>query len=251
MSLVLGSRTAHPVRSGLPEAARDRPGLGPIPRHVAGRPGWMAHPSPIGKGPAPARRVLGRLLAAASAAALPSVEPGRTGTAGVPRRAPAARSVGLAALSLAAIVLVGAGLGWLAAPPHGAAPSAVVAPSTAEFDSVVVGGGWPPPATTAPGLDPLDLGAKIALVGLLLYLALRLLRRFVAPVAAGNGPIAVLATRPLGPKVALHLVAVGERRLLVGESPAGLVGLTELAADELSEPLGSGDLEAATLEGVR
>ncbi len=93
--------------------------------------------------------------------------------------------------------------------------------------------GWPPPASSAVTIDPLDLATKFALVGLLLYGGLRLLRRYVAPTADRNGPIVVLASRPLGAKAALHLVAVGDRRLLVGESPSGLVGLTELVADEL------------------
>lgn len=111
--------------------------------------------------------------------------------------------------------------------------------------------GWPPPGTAVVDVDAVDLGAKLVLVGLLLYLALRLMRRFVAPTGVRSGPIVVLASRPLGPKTALHLVALGDRRLLVGESPAGLVGLTELAADELADGLGLVALEADGREAVR
>ncbi|HWP63667.1 MAG TPA: flagellar biosynthetic protein FliO [Candidatus Binatia bacterium] len=143
------------------------------------------------------------------------------------------RPVVLAAATLVGILLLALGgraAGLVPTPDR----AATTAPTGAATAGEAVVGGWPPapPATVA--LDPFDLGAKLALVGLLLYLALRLLRRFVGPAALGGGPIVVLASRPLGPKSALHLVALGERRLLVGESPAGLVGLTELSAEELA-----------------
>lgn len=155
--------------------------------------------------------------------------PAGTGLGGSGARGPMARPIALALVALGSLVVL-VGLGGRIAE----IPSAAVAPAPTPI-SLEAGaeGSWPPPPTTSFAVDPLDLGAKLALVGLLLYLALRLLRRFVAPAALRDGPIVVLASRPLGPKAALHLVAIGERRLLVGESPAGLVGLTELAAEEL------------------
>lgn len=128
--------------------------------------------------------------------------------------------------------------------PDRAATTTPTGPAATANEAVV--GGWPPAPPPTVALDPFDLGAKLALVGLLLYLALRLLRRFVGPAALGGGPIVVLASRPLGPKSALHLVALGERRLLVGESPAGLVGLTELTAEELALD----DLETVAAAGL-
>ena len=90
------------------------------------------------------------------------------------------------------------------------------------------------------GPDLLDLGAKTALVLALLFITLRVLRRVQgAGPARGSGQLTVLESRPLGSKTQLHLVAIGDRRLVIGQSPAGLVALGELDAAELpvAEPL--------------
>jgi flagellar biogenesis protein FliO len=84
------------------------------------------------------------------------------------------------------------------------------------------------------GPDLFDLGAKTLLVVALLFVTLRVLRRVQgAGPAKGSGTLSVLESRPLGPKTQLHLVAIGDRRLVIGQSPAGLVALGELDAAEL------------------
>jgi flagellar biogenesis protein FliO len=106
------------------------------------------------------------------------------------------------------------------------------------------------PATAAPaaladdpafkGPDLFDLGAKTLLVLVLLFATLRVLRRVQgAGPAKGTGQLTVLESRPLGPKTQLHLVAVGDRRIVIGQSPSGLVALGELDAAELpaAEPV--------------
>jgi flagellar biosynthetic protein FliO len=87
----------------------------------------------------------------------------------------------------------------------------------------------------ASGIDPLDLIGKGVIVAALLYLTLRALRRMQAGPASGSRRLQVIETRPLGPKASLHLVAVGERRLVVGLSPGGIVAIAELEATELAE----------------
>jgi hypothetical protein len=192
----------------------------------------MAHPAARGRGPG--RRFLAArrgLVAATAASAIWGLVGPR---AGWPRRR------WLAVTGLAAVVgllAVGRALADLG-------PAATLAPNQSAGPLAESTGGWPPPSPGVAVVDPLDIGAKLALVGFLLYLALQLLGRLVAPAGVRGGPIVVLASRPLGPKAALHLVAVGERRILVGESPAGIVGLTELTADELEiGGAGLGELE--------
>ena len=51
--------------------------------------------------------------------------------------------------------------------------------------------------------------------------------------AKGTGTLSVLESRALGSKTQLHLVAVGDRRIVIGQSPSGLVALGELDAAEL------------------
>ncbi|MFN8629847.1 MAG: flagellar biosynthetic protein FliO [Chloroflexota bacterium] len=100
------------------------------------------------------------------------------------------------------------------------------------------------PASTTPaaladdpafkGPDLFDLGAKTLLVVALLFVTLRvLLPRPGSSTARGTGAMTVLESRPLGPKTQLHLVAVGDRRFVIGQSPSGLVSLGELDAAEL------------------
>jgi flagellar biogenesis protein FliO len=115
------------------------------------------------------------------------------------------------------------------------AASAAVAPSAAAATTPALADD---PAFQGPNL--LDLGAKTLLVVALLFVTLRVMRRVQGGSAAKAGELmAVLETRPLGPKTQLHLVAVGDRRIVIGQSPAGLVALGELDAAELpvAEPV--------------
>lgn len=91
------------------------------------------------------------------------------------------------------------------------------------------------PAFQGPNL--LDLGSKTLLVVVLLFITLRVLRRVQgAGPARSGGMLSVLETKSIGPKAQLHLVAVGDRRLVIGQTPAGLVALGELDAAELPVP---------------
>ena len=119
------------------------------------------------------------------------------------------------------------------AAPSGSAGSPAPAGSAAGMFSS------PGDARSDGGLDLLDVALKSVLVVALLFLTLRLLRRVQGGTNAGLGRIKVIESRPLAAKASLHLVALGDRRLLVGLTPAGLVSLTELDADQLgdAEPL--------------
>jgi flagellar biogenesis protein FliO len=164
---------------------------------------------------------------------------GAAGAALAAARAIVGRRGGLA---VAALLLVGASAlpllaGWggraqsaLAAMPAGPIPGDVPA-STPSLGSLA----------GATGLDPLDLIGKGVIVAALLYLTLRALRRLQAGPAPGTHRLEVLETRPLGPKASLHLVAVGERRLVVGLTPGGMVSIAELDAAELAAPAGARD----------
>lgn len=88
----------------------------------------------------------------------------------------------------------------------------------------------------ASGLDAVDLIGKGLVVAALLYLTLRMLARLQAEPAAGSRLMDVLETRPLGPKASLHLVAIGDRRLVVGLTPGGMVALADLEAALLTGP---------------
>jgi flagellar biosynthetic protein FliO len=172
---------------------------------------------------------------------------------------PAGRSrwLAIAAMALVALgavpALTGSGdhaasaLNALARPS--AASSVPAAPTVASSARLVSAAGATaatgqaaPPAASAPtleslggvaGLNPIDLGAKALFVLGLLYLTLMALRRLQGGQATGSSCLGVLETRPLGPKASIHLVAVGDRRLVVGLTPGGMVALAELDASEL------------------
>jgi flagellar biogenesis protein FliO len=78
----------------------------------------------------------------------------------------------------------------------------------------------------------LDLAWKLALVLGLAVLALRALRWLSTPTAS-RGPLTLLARVPTGPQQALLLVGLGERLLLIGQSPQQLSLLCELTSGEL------------------
>jgi flagellar biogenesis protein FliO len=49
----------------------------------------------------------------------------------------------------------------------------------------------------------------------------------------------VLESRTIAPKASLHLVAIGDRRLVVGLTPSGMVSIAELDAAELESEAGA------------
>jgi len=83
--------------------------------------------------------------------------------------------------------------------------------------------------------DLAGLATKGVLVLALLLITLRVLRRVSSGTGSASARIVVLETRPLAQRATLHLVAIGERRLVLGLTPTGLVSLAELSADELPE----------------
>jgi flagellar biogenesis protein FliO len=204
----------------------------------------MAH-----RAPRAGRRTFGdarrRLL---PASVLRAVGDEAAGLAGLVRRVAPTRGR-MTVLGLALLALVAAGGMTVAAEPAPVNRSALdawtatAAPSTAAGAPAAPAASAAAPAVTAPTLadDPafqgpnlLDLGAKTLLVVALLFVTLRVMRRVQGGGATRPGELlAVLETRPLGPKTQLHLVAVGDRRLVIGQSPSGLVALGELDAAEL------------------
>jgi flagellar biosynthetic protein FliO len=83
------------------------------------------------------------------------------------------------------------------------------------------------------GVNWPDLLIKGTIVLALLFITLRVLGRTSAGAPKRGGKLEVLESRPLAPKASLHLVAIGDRRLVVGLTPSGMVSLAELDAAEL------------------
>ena len=101
------------------------------------------------------------------------------------------------------------------------------------------------------GLNWPDLITKGVIVLALLFITLRVLGRVGGGLAKSGGRMEVLESRTIAPKASLHLVAVGDRRLVVGLTPSGMVSIAELDAAELeSESAAAGaseeDATAAT-----
>jgi len=136
-----------------------------------------------------------------------------------------------ALLGLAMLAVLGA----LALSPAGGGSQGDSAPwSTGAASSPgILGGGST--AGTAPSL--VELGAKGLVVIALLLITLQLLRRAQRGSRPAGARLVVLESRPLGSKATLHLIAVGDRRLVVGHTPTGLVALAELGAEELPDLL--------------
>ena len=89
-----------------------------------------------------------------------------------------------------------------------------------------------------------DLTWKLLLVLALAVLAARALRWLSHPAGAPETLLRVVARLPIGPQQSLLLIAVGKKRLLVGQSAQQLTLLAELAdedlpvlADALPDPL--------------
>ncbi len=157
--------------------------------------------------PKPAQR---SALEAFAATAVPAATRAATGAAVVPSLVPDSGIAGAAASPVA---------GGAASGPSAASLTAAAALAD-------------DPALQGP--DLLNLGAKTLLVVVLLLVTLRVLRRVQgANPARASGQLSVLESRPLGPKTQLHLIAVGDRRLVIGQSPSGLVALGELDAAEM------------------
>ena len=87
--------------------------------------------------------------------------------------------------------------------------------------------------SAAGSIDIVDLVVKGLLVIVLLYITLRVLRRFQTGGASAGSRIRVLESRTIGPKATIHLVAIGDRQLVVGLTPGRLVTLAELSPDEI------------------
>jgi flagellar biosynthetic protein FliO len=136
----------------------------------------------------------------------------------------------LAVVGVVAVLAAVTGVGALSAAPvaggAGSRPSPVPASATAASQ---VGAAW----SGAGGLDILDLVTKGGLVLILLFVTLRVLSRLQAAGPARGSRLNVLESRTLAPKASLHLVAVGDRRLIVGLTPGGMVALAELDASEI------------------
>ena len=111
-------------------------------------------------------------------------------------------------------------------------------------------------AQSDPGLPTfMDVVAKGVLVLALLLITLRVLRRFSSAANPATARMVVLESRPLAQRATLHLVAIGERRLVLGLTQSGLVSLAELSAEELPEEVAAldrpGTLPGADLIGAR
>ncbi len=85
------------------------------------------------------------------------------------------------------------------------------------------------------GLNWPDLVTKGLIVLVLLFITLRVLGKVGNGTTKRGGRLEVLESRTLAPKASLHLVAIGDRRLVVGLTPSGMVSLAELDATELAE----------------
>jgi flagellar biosynthetic protein FliO len=101
-------------------------------------------------------------------------------------------------------------------------------PATSGAATGVFGGG-----DITSGVNWPDLLIKGTIVLALLFITLRVLGRTGAGAPKRGGKLEVLESRPLAPKASLHLVAIGDRRLVVGLTPSGMVSLAELDAAEL------------------
>ncbi len=114
----------------------------------------------------------------------------------------------------------------------GEAPVATAAAAAAADAGAGLGG-----IDVTSGIDWPDLLLKGTICLALLFVTLRVLGRTGAGAPKRGSRLEVLESRPLAPKASLHLVAVGDRRLVVGLTPNGMVSLAELDASELeAEP---------------
>lgn len=78
-----------------------------------------------------------------------------------------------------------------------------------------------------------DLAWKLLLVLGLAVLALRGLRWLSSPAVGSKSPLQMLSRLPVGPQQAVVLIAVGKKRLLLGQSPQQVTLLAELSEEDL------------------
>jgi flagellar biogenesis protein FliO len=113
-----------------------------------------------------------------------------------------------------------------------AAPAASNVPATADATASVafsLGAG-----SAIPTFNAADIIAKALLVLALVVITLRIMRRVQAGPRDPRALLRVVETRTIGPKAQVVLVAVGDHRLVVGLSPAGMTTLADLPAAELA-----------------
>jgi flagellar biogenesis protein FliO len=110
------------------------------------------------------------------------------------------------------------------------ATSSAVAASTAAASQV--GAAW---GGSSGSLDVFDLLTKGGLVLVLLFITLRVLGRMQGAGPKREGRLNVLESRTLASKASLHLIAIGDRRLVVGLTPSGMVALAEMDASEIEQ----------------
>jgi flagellar biosynthetic protein FliO len=129
-------------------------------------------------------------------------------------------------------------------------PAAGGAGPAASASAAVAGAGtvWNAGDATS-GINWPDLLVKGTIVLALLFITLRVLGRTGGAAPRKGGRLEVLESRPLAPKASLHLVAVGDRRLVVGLTPSGMVSLAELDAAELENESATAPEEDAAAAG--
>jgi flagellar biosynthetic protein FliO len=111
-----------------------------------------------------------------------------------------------------------------------------------------VGTAWGTDSGT--GINWMDLVPKALIVLVLLFITLRVLGKVGGGTAKRGGRMQVLESRTLAPKASLHLVAIGDRRLVVGLTPSGMVSLAELDASELEAEEATASQSAAAIDAA-
>lgn len=171
---------------------------------------------------------------------------------GSPRWPEASRGCGpaLAAGLLAVLLAVLLCRPALAQAPQGAAPAASP-PAPALPTPEPASAARPPELAPAEPFDwtaaLVDLAWKLAIVVVLAYVVLALLRRYSLAGLPGQrrGALQVQEAITLAPNRALYLVRAGDRRLLLGVTANQITLLTELAPEEQRAPF------AAALDAAR
>jgi flagellar biogenesis protein FliO len=155
--------------------------------------------------------------------------------AAVPTASDAATAVASAAVASVSVTAAATSATATAVPatpaPATAVPAAAAATAAATAAPSIIGAAW----GGTGGIDIIDLVTKGGLVLILLFITLRVLGRMQSSNPRRNGRLNVLESRTLAAKASLHLVAVGDRRLVVGLTPSGMVALAELDAAELED----------------
>jgi flagellar biogenesis protein FliO len=115
----------------------------------------------------------------------------------------------------------------------------------AAIAAIAIGGALlpaPAPAAGSPAsYGMVDIGTVVRVVGstvavvALLIVSLRLLKRAgLGSTPRGAAHLRLLETLPLGERRVLYIVAIGERRLIIGASPTGMSAIGEAGADEIA-----------------